>query len=68
MTAPHPLAGVRVLDLTRLLAGATATRKLADLGAEVVKVEEPGRGDYLRTIPPLVDGEGLMHRVQRALG
>ena len=63
MTAPHPLAGVRVLDLTRLLAGATATRKLADLGAEVVKVEEPGRGDYLRTIPPLVDGEGLMHRV-----
>ena len=58
-----PLAGVRVLDLTRLLAGATATRKLADLGAEVVKVEEPGRGDYLRTIPPYVDGEGLMHRV-----
>jgi alpha-methylacyl-CoA racemase len=59
----RPLQGVRVLDLTRLLAGATATRKLADLGAEVVKVEEPGRGDYLRTIPPLVDGEGLMHRV-----
>ena len=54
---------MRVLDLTRLLAGATATRKLADLGAEVVKVEEPGRGDYLRTIPPFVEGEGLMHRV-----
>lgn len=59
----EPLHGVRVLDLTRLLAGATATRKLADLGAEVVKVEEPGRGDYLRTIPPFIEGEGLMHRV-----
>jgi alpha-methylacyl-CoA racemase len=59
----RPLQDVRVLDLTRLLAGATATRKLADLGAEVVKVEEPGRGDYLRTIPPFVEGEGLMHRV-----
>ncbi|MGH9034644.1 MAG: CaiB/BaiF CoA transferase family protein [Acidimicrobiia bacterium] len=59
----RPLSGVRVLDLTRLLAGALATRKLADLGAEVVKVEEPGRGDYLRTIPPFVGGEGLMHRV-----
>ena len=54
---------MRVLDLTRLLAGATATRKLADLGAEVVKVEQPGRGDYLRTIPPFVAGEGIMHRV-----
>ena len=61
--APAPLAGVRVLDLTRLLPGALATRKLADLGAEVVKVEEPGRGDYLRSIPPLVGGEGVMHLV-----
>ena len=60
---PAPLAGVRVLDLTRLIPGALATRKLADLGAEVVKVEEPGRGDYLRNIPPLISGEGLMHRV-----
>ena len=61
--APAPLAGVRVLDLTRLIPGALATRKLADLGAEVVKVEEPGRGDYLRNIPPLIGGEGLLHRV-----
>ncbi|MBZ0253764.1 MAG: CoA transferase, partial [Candidatus Methylomirabilis sp.] len=43
-----PLEGVRVLDLTRLLPGPFATMILADLGAEVVKVEEPGRGDYTR--------------------
>lgn len=57
------LAGVRVLDLSRLIPGAIATRRLADFGADVVKVEEPGRGDYLRTIPPLLDGDGLMHLI-----
>ena len=62
-TAYRPLEGVRVLDLSRLIPGALATRKLADLGAEVVKIEEPGRGDYLRTIAPLVDGESVMHRL-----
>ena len=45
-----PLAGLRVLDLTRLLPGGFATRLLADLGAEVVKLEDPAAGDYLRTI------------------
>jgi crotonobetainyl-CoA:carnitine CoA-transferase CaiB-like acyl-CoA transferase len=58
-----PLEGVRVLDLCRLNPGAIATRKLADMGAEVVKVEEPGSGDYMRLIPPLVDGVSLLHRV-----
>ena len=57
----RPLEGIRVLDISRLYPGALETAKLADLGADVVKVEEPGRGDYLRTIPPLVGGEGVIH-------
>lgn len=57
---PRPLAGVRVLDLARLIPGGLVTRWLADLGAEVLKVEEQGRGDYLRWMPPYVDGLGLM--------
>ncbi len=44
-----PLTGVRVLDLSRLVAGAALGMSLADFGAEVVKVEQPGRGDPLRT-------------------
>lgn len=51
-----PLTGVRILDLTRLLPGGYATLLLADMGADVVKVEEPGRGDYIRWMPPL-DGD-----------
>jgi crotonobetainyl-CoA:carnitine CoA-transferase CaiB-like acyl-CoA transferase len=57
-----PLEGVRVLDLTRLLPGNHCTLLLADLGADVVKVEEPGRDDYIRLTPPLVDGQGAAHR------
>ncbi len=48
-----PLAGVRVLDLTRLLPGPFATWVLAELGADVVKVEDPRGGDWLRSLPPL---------------
>src|SRR5215475_13661100 len=47
-TRPGPLDGVRVLDFSRLVAGNMLTLQLADFGAEVVKVETPGRGDTLR--------------------
>jgi crotonobetainyl-CoA:carnitine CoA-transferase CaiB-like acyl-CoA transferase len=57
-----PLSGVRVLDLTRLLPGGYCTLLLADLGADVVKVEEPGRGDYIRWSPPMIDGVSAAHR------
>ncbi|HEU5014284.1 MAG TPA: CaiB/BaiF CoA-transferase family protein, partial [Roseiflexaceae bacterium] len=49
----RPLANITILDLTRLLPGGFCTMVLADLGADVLKIEEPGRGDYLRAFPPL---------------
>jgi crotonobetainyl-CoA:carnitine CoA-transferase CaiB-like acyl-CoA transferase len=55
-----PLTGIRVLDLTRLLPGGYCTLLLADMGANVVKVEEPGRGDYMRWFPPLNDGQSTL--------
>jgi crotonobetainyl-CoA:carnitine CoA-transferase CaiB-like acyl-CoA transferase len=48
-----PLRGIRVLDLTRLLPGPAATMHLADMGAEVIKIEDPGAGDYARTMGPV---------------
>jgi crotonobetainyl-CoA:carnitine CoA-transferase CaiB-like acyl-CoA transferase len=55
-----PLTGIRVLDLTRLLPGPFCTLLLADMGADVIKVEEPETGDYMRVTPPLVDGQSAL--------
>ena len=52
----QPLSGIRVLDLSRLLPGAYASQMLADFGADVMKVEEPGSGDYGRNMPPYGPG------------
>ncbi|MDF0542286.1 CoA transferase [Sphingobium sp. H39-3-25] len=52
-----PLQGIRVLDFTRVLAGPSASLALADLGAEVIKIEPPGTGDDTRTFPPMREGE-----------
>src|SRR5579864_1760702 len=57
MSWAGPLTGVRVLDFTRVLAGPAAALALADLGAEVLKIEPPGTGDETRSFPPFRDGE-----------
>ncbi len=52
-----PLAGVTIVDFTRILSGPFATMILADLGAAVIKIERPGSGDGARALPPLKDGK-----------
>ena len=55
-----PLSDLRVLDLSRLLPGPYATLVLAALGARVDKLEDPAGGDYLRNLPPIVDGRSVL--------
>ena len=55
------LEGIRILDLSRLLPGPYCTMLLADFGAEVIKIEEPGRGDYARSFPPFLKDFGYWH-------
>jgi alpha-methylacyl-CoA racemase len=67
-----PLTGLQILDLTRLLPGGYASLLLADMGADVLKVEEPGKGDYIRFTPPLAGDTSAAHvalnRNKRSLG
>ena len=56
------LQGIRVLDLSRLLPGPFLTMVLADMGADVIKVEDPRMGDYLRGLPPLLGKSGMAGR------
>ena len=67
MIDQQPLRGVRVLDLTRVLAGPFCTMNLADLGADVIKIEVPGRGDDSRSFAPLMPSgdSGYFYSVNR---
>ncbi|MEQ4674906.1 CoA transferase [Providencia vermicola] len=66
-----PLAGIKVIDLSRVLAGPYCTGMMADLGAEVIKIEVPDHGDDSRHLGPFIGGEsvyyGLINRGKRSI-
>lgn len=57
--AELPLYGTTVVDVSRMLPGGVLARQLLDLGARLIKIEEPGVGDPMRMVPPIVDGIGV---------
>ncbi len=61
----QPLIGIRVLDLSRLLPGPYCTMLLADLGAEVIKIETPRVGDYARLVPSDFGGDAMFRTLNR---
>ena len=58
MSHPPPLEGLLVIDCSRMLPGAVLARMLLDLGARLIKVEDPVVGEHMRIAPPPVDGMG----------
>src|ERR1043165_1081872 len=56
-----PLAGVKIIDFTRLLPGPLATMFLADMGADVIKVEDPHNPDYIRGFAPQINGMSMLY-------
>ena len=66
------MEGTKVLDATRLLPGGFCTMLLSDMGADVIKVEQPGLGDYMRATPPTLNGRSPVHatvnRNKRSIG
>ena len=65
MTSSRPLVGIRVLDLSRLIPGPWCSQLLADLGADVIKVETPLAGDYARIAPPELGFGGVFEAINR---
>ncbi len=56
-----PLTGIKILDLSRLLPGPLATQMLADMGAEIIKIEDLNSPDYIRFFPPFVDDDSALY-------